>query len=194
MNVVTYNPEELAAELQAQIRAADESLANTTVSFTNGSVAITSGTSGQDGSIIIGKDELSKALKLTSSEGAVATAGAEAIDLGLRFQVGANAGQSITLGIQDMRSLAMGISGDSTGAVTASDGKVAYYTVEASVTNETDNVYVQHALYITSSDKASAAISVLDDAINSVSSQRSSLGAYQNRLEHTITWMLPLKT
>ncbi|MGI6778215.1 MAG: flagellin [Acetivibrionales bacterium] len=186
LNAGTYNPEELASELQAQIRAADESLANATVSFVDGSFIITSGTSGQDGSIIIGTDELAKALKLTASEGVVNTAGAEAVDQGLRFQVGANAGQSITLGIQDMRSRALGISNDGTGTVTASDGKVAYYTAESSVTNETDNVYIEYALDITSNEKASAAISVLDDSINSVSSQRSSLGAYQNRLEHTI--------
>ena len=35
-------------------------------------------------------------------------------------------------------------------------------------------------------DKATAAISVIDDAINKVSAERSNLGAVQNRLEHTI--------
>ncbi len=35
-------------------------------------------------------------------------------------------------------------------------------------------------------DRASAAISVIDEAINKVSKQRSTLGAVQNRLEHTI--------
>ena len=34
--------------------------------------------------------------------------------------------------------------------------------------------------------KATAAISVINDAIEAVSAQRSQLGAYQNRLEHTI--------
>ena len=37
-----------------------------------------------------------------------------------------------------------------------------------------------------SSDDATAAIETINDAIEKVSTQRSSLGAYQNRLEHTI--------
>ncbi|TNJ63387.1 flagellin, partial [Paenibacillus hemerocallicola] len=36
------------------------------------------------------------------------------------------------------------------------------------------------------SEKASAALSVINDAIEKVSAQRSQLGAFQNRLEHTI--------
>ena len=40
---------------------------------------------------------------------------------------------------------------------------------------------------MTSHDNATAAIKVLDTAINTVSTERSKLGAFQNRLEHTIT-------
>lgn len=40
---------------------------------------------------------------------------------------------------------------------------------------------------VTSSDKASSSLTTIDAAIQSVSSQRSSLGAIQNRLEHTIS-------
>ncbi|MBU8881186.1 flagellin [Bacillus sp. FJAT-29790] len=43
------------------------------------------------------------------------------------------------------------------------------------------------ALDITSHGKATAAISVIDSAINQVSAERSKLGAFQNRLEHTIS-------
>ena len=39
---------------------------------------------------------------------------------------------------------------------------------------------------VTTAEKATAAISTLDDAIKTVSAERSKLGAYQNRLEHTI--------
>jgi len=39
---------------------------------------------------------------------------------------------------------------------------------------------------VSTSERATAAISTIDDAIKSVSAERSKLGAYQNRLEHTI--------
>ncbi|HEX7064053.1 MAG TPA: flagellin [Bacillales bacterium] len=39
---------------------------------------------------------------------------------------------------------------------------------------------------LTTQDNASGAISTIDDAIEQVSTQRANLGAYQNRLEHTI--------
>jgi len=44
-----------------------------------------------------------------------------------------------------------------------------------------------HALDIRDHEKATTAISVIDAAINQVSSERSKLGAFQNRLEHTIS-------
>lgn len=71
---------------------------------------------------------------------------------GVTFQIGANKGQSITFGVNDMRSTALGISG----------------------------------VDISTTAGASNAISSLDKAISSVSSERAKLGAVQNRLEHTI--------
>lgn len=41
-------------------------------------------------------------------------------------------------------------------------------------------------LDVSTADKATAAITTINDAIESVSAERSKLGAYQNRLEHTI--------
>jgi len=41
-------------------------------------------------------------------------------------------------------------------------------------------------LNISSSDSASSAITTIDKAINLVSTERAKMGAYQNRLEHTI--------
>ena len=66
------------------------------------------------------------------------------------FQVGANAGEEMTIDIDEVSSTALG----------------------------TD------ALDLTTG--ASAAITTIDDAIQTVSDQRASLGAYQNRFEHTI--------
>lgn len=108
-------------------------------------------------------------------------------DFNASFQVGANSGQSMTIEIADMRSAALGITGDgSVSTIAAKDGSVASYVSTANVTNGTTNENVEFALDVSSHEKATAAISVLNDAIEAVSAQRSELGAYQNRLEHTI--------
>ncbi len=70
----------------------------------------------------------------------------------LSLQIGANAGQTMNIAINDMSSDALGI----------------------------DN------LDVTTASGAENAISTLDTALKSVSSERAKLGAYQNRLDHTI--------
>jgi flagellin len=103
------------------------------------------------------------------------------------FQVGANSGQSMTIEVSDMRSLALGVSGkEASSKVTAKNGVEASYVAITSVTNGTDNTNVEYALDVSDHKKATAAISVINDAIETVSAERSKLGAYQNRLEHTI--------
>lgn len=93
------------------------------------------------------------------------------------FQVGANEGQSMSIKIGDMRANALGLTGD------AGTDK---FTGANNVTNGTNSTSVEAALDVSSHSKASAAITVINDAIEKVSAQRSNLGAYQNRLEHTI--------
>lgn len=104
------------------------------------------------------------------------------------FQIGANSGQSMTIQVGDMRAQALGVSGkESAGTITAKNGETAKLTAAESVTNGTNNEEVEFALDVSTHENASAAISVINDAIESVSAQRSSLGAFQNRLEHTIS-------
>ena len=43
-----------------------------------------------------------------------------------------------------------------------------------------------HRVLVTDRESAARSISIIDGAIDKVSSQRAKLGAYQNRLEHTI--------
>lgn len=93
------------------------------------------------------------------------------------FQIGANTGQSMSLAIGDMRSSALGITGKA-----GDEG----FTKENTVTNGTNDVKGEAALNISSKEGASAAIAILDKATATVSSERSKLGAVQNRLEHTI--------
>ncbi len=73
------------------------------------------------------------------------------------FQIGANAGQTLTVSMADMDATALGVNGTSGGI----DVK-------------------------TSAATASSAITTIDAAIKKVSDERSTLGAQQNRLEHTV--------
>jgi flagellin len=102
-----------------------------------------------------------------------------------KLQIGANQGQSFQMDIKDMRSQALQVAGTSAGAKAGGvDG--AFYTAVKNVTAGTDDVAVEFALDVSTHDKATAAIKVINNAIEQVSAQRSQLGAYQNRLEHTI--------
>ena len=94
-----------------------------------------------------------------------------------KFQIGANQGQSMQINIGDMRSAALGITGNA--------GQKGF-TAEATVTNGTNNVGAEAALNVSTHESAAAAVTVINSAIERVSSQRSELGAFQNRLEHTI--------
>ncbi|HBU83362.1 MAG TPA: flagellin protein [Paenibacillus sp.] len=98
-------------------------------------------------------------------------------DFETSFQIGANTGQSMSLSIGDMRSSALGITGK------AGD---AGFTAANTVTDGTNDVKGEAALNISTKEGAAAAIAVLDKATATVSSERSKLGAVQNRLEHTI--------
>ena len=73
-------------------------------------------------------------------------------------QVGANAKQSMSIEIGDMRAKALGIKDDN-----------------------------GDSLSVKSSKEANKAIEAFDAALNAVSSQRANLGAVQNRLEYTIS-------
>jgi flagellin len=138
---------------------------------------------GSDGSLVLTQKEF----KGNDVAPVVATKNSPLGDFTSTFQVGANSGQSMTIEVADMRSSALGITGDGTvTTVKASNGSTASYVTTASVTDGTTNTNVEFALDVSSHEKATAAIGVLDDAIAAVSAQRSQLGSYQNRLEHTI--------
>ncbi|CDX03139.1 Flagellin [Desulfitobacterium hafniense] len=75
----------------------------------------------------------------------------------LSMQIGANSGQNILIGINDMKAESLGVR-SSTG----------------------------DALKVSSYENATAAVTSINNAIELVSAERSKLGAVQNRLEHTI--------
>jgi len=92
----------------------------------------------------------------------------------LQFQIGANENQSLTLTIGDMRASALGVTTAGT-----TNTKLA-------VTDGTNNTATESALDVSTHADASAAITKIQSAIDTVSAERSKLGANQNRLEHTI--------
>ena len=103
------------------------------------------------------------------------------------LQIGANSGQTMVVSVGDMRAQALGISGKvGSATVTALNGEKASLVATRSASNGSDNISTEFTLDLSSAAKATAAISVIDDATAKVSAERSNLGAVQNRLEHTI--------
>ncbi|GLC87828.1 flagellin Hag [Lysinibacillus piscis] len=74
------------------------------------------------------------------------------------FHIGANAGQSITLSVDNMSATSLSVNGTAAGT----------------------------GVSISSQANANTAITTINSAITKVSGERSKLGAVQNRLEHTI--------
>lgn len=91
----------------------------------------------------------------------------------IKFQIGANQNQSLTLDIADMRASALGIT------TAGTSDKLA-------VTDGTNNTTTEQALDVTTHEGSANAITKIQAAIDKVSSERAKLGANQNRLEHTI--------
>ena len=84
------------------------------------------------------------------------------------FHIGANSGQAINLSIKTMTADALGVN-----VVTAVTSLATAGTIGAGIN-------------LTTQTNADNSISVIDSAIKRVSETRASLGAVQNRLEHTI--------
>lgn len=158
------------------------------ISVSSGNVlAITSGMEGSNGSVAIDTtgDYAPGSMSL-GFDGVADTVdgGSNGTSKDMKFQIGANNGQLMSVNISDMRAKGLNLSG----TAGASQGKVANaaFTKDNTVSNGTDTNINEAALDISSVEKATAAIEVINSAIESVSAERSKLGAYQNRLEHTI--------
>jgi len=134
-------------------------------------------------------DTTANTLTLTASTAGAAGNNIEVSDGGVQksfeatLQVGANEGQGFKVDISDMRAAALAVTGNA-GANASVTG--AKFTTANSVTNGTDSTLSEAALDVSSFENATAAIKVINNAIESVSTERSKLGAFQNRLEHTI--------
>lgn len=100
----------------------------------------------------------------------ISNAGSATVSGGKVFHIGANSGQSINLSIGDMGAANLGV--NSTSAAGA---------VQLSAAASKGN-----GINITTQTAADNSISIIDKALTKVSETRASLGAVQNRLEHTI--------
>ncbi|EES47773.1 flagellin [Clostridium botulinum] len=116
-------------------------------------------------------------ITLTQASGKESSTGVkvQVAEKSFTMQVGANENQTMTLAFEDMRANNLGLTGTGDG-----------YTKASTVTNGTNNDNVENALDVSNSKNAGNAVTKIQDAINQVSAERSKLGAYQNRLEHTI--------
>lgn len=176
------------------MRGSDPTLSTKDFTFTNdanklkitaNSTGAFAGTSGKD------SIEFKSGRAATISdvvEGSSGTGGAA------RLQIGANNGQAFVISVNDMRAASLGLSGTA-GAVANGVSDVenstnatvgASFTTANSVSNGTTDSLSEAALDVSTHDKATKAIEVIDNAIKNVSAERSKLGGFQNRLEHTI--------
>lgn len=119
---------------------------------------------------------------------------------GATLQVGANNGQKMTINIQNMSAAALGLTGTADGdhaqgqSVTNLMGEDNYGAVDGAKYAEVAGVSTEDGatdkvagLSVADNESATAAIKAINDAIETVSAQRSNLGSFQNRLEHTIS-------
>ncbi|UAL14286.2 flagellin Hag [Bacillus paralicheniformis] len=99
-------------------------------------------------------------------------------DKSLVFQIGANAKQQISVNIEKMSTDALGVKdpADTTGQTMLANQTVG----DINVTKFADNAATEPDVGFNDQLK------IVDSAISQVSTQRSKLGAVQNRLEHTI--------
>lgn len=145
---------------------------------------VTAGTGGDAGKLIITQKAGAEAdhtptigggtLLETVTKGVAAKVAVVADDAkSMKFQIGANQNQSLTLDVADMRASALGITTAST-------------TDKLAVTDGTNNTTTEQALDVTTHEDAANAITKIQSAIDKVSGERAKLGANQNRLEHTI--------
>ncbi|KAF6587333.1 MULTISPECIES: flagellin Hag [Paenibacillus] len=102
-------------------------------------------------------------------DGSAATGSGVSSAADLTFHIGANKGQNITLQIKAMDAASLKVGGGS-----------------AKSTQGTTAATVASGISISSQKSADAAITTINTAIETVSAERAKLGAYQNRLEHTI--------
>jgi len=151
-----------------------------------------------DGNFKLDGDQSIKGLTLSSDNLSEGNFQIEVGEMGygenntMNMQIGANQAQALNIDIEDMRAAAIrvssdGVGGEQTVRLNNGDEITAWFTSVRNVTDGTDATAEEFALDVSTFEKAGAAITVINNAIETVSAERSKMGAYQNRLEHTIS-------
>ncbi|TDQ36937.1 flagellin Hag [Aureibacillus halotolerans] len=107
----------------------------------------------------------------------------------LVFQVGANEGQTAEVALAGMSAFDLGLTAKADGetrTLTFGDKTVTVTYASSSDIEPAKGTDMEFGLDVSTVEGASVAIEVFDYAIAEISTQRASLGAVQNRLEHTI--------
>ncbi|KIL46589.1 hypothetical protein KP77_27160 [Jeotgalibacillus alimentarius] len=94
----------------------------------------------------------------------------------LNFQIGANESETFSISVEPMDAAKLGIGMD--------EGATTDYDDDTSTVVGSD---AEKGISVMTATDARAAIDKFDKAIQLVSAERSKLGAFQNRLEHTVT-------
>ncbi|WP_371366688.1 hypothetical protein SRRS_09570 [Sporomusa rhizae] len=175
------------------------SLVNTGATVTGAKIAdaIVEQANGKIDGVLLSTDTTNNKLTVTATATGDKGNGINVKDGGVQeafkatFQIGANTGQTMSLSINDMRAKALTVSSTTAGGsitVKDSEGKdvTASYKAAKNVTDGTSDTSIEYSLDLSTADKATAAISVIDQATTTVSAERSKMGAVINRLEHTI--------
>ncbi|AQR97018.1 flagellin [Clostridium saccharoperbutylacetonicum] len=124
------------------------------------------------------KSEISRIASTTNFNGINLTGSAAGK---VTFQVGGEKGNDISVQLSSAKANNLG---------TKTNGQFATMTYSNGVAGATGTINATASLSnisLSSQGGAVAALKVIDDAINQVSTMRANLGAVQNRLEHTIT-------
>ena len=96
-------------------------------------------------------------------------------DIEISLQVGSNENQSMLVSIGEMTAKGLGLVG-------VGDGFRTVYEVD----DGEGNYNVECSLDVTTAKNAQNAIGIIDEATKKVSTQKSALGAYQNRLQYVV--------
>jgi len=159
--------------LEALIRGADASLASVTLSVDGTFVAADFENAG---SIVLGGGAAAGGQVVTLTDGTLTQTVAVA-DGATSVNVTSGDFQGLSFTTDDITAA----SGDITLEVTG--GSAAVIAADGSVTTEAT---AGAGIDVSTQTAASAAVTTINSAIETVSAERSKLGAYQNRLEHTI--------
>lgn len=173
----TYtDPTVLAAALEQAINEATQTASDVSVRYRDSRFVITSGTAGSSSRLVVRPLPENDAAPTLGLQGL----SDEGTDAGpMTIQIGANVGEAMSFAIADARAQALGL--------TTTDASADGFDPEQPLSNDGVTEYV---ISLKTRSDAERALEAIDEAIRQISSERSHLGAVQNRFEMTVSNLL----